>query len=188
MIFDMMTMRTKPCAEILHLYPHEYLSIRGDFLYNRAIGRCGLVRCDDRAKRDRDLYREATDGNETAAPQCGQCPKFARQRADENRDAALYRCGERGRTTADPDRDSPTRSCDRATPNPSNASQRLGGAYAERRNTAESATLADQRPATRSDLTLSPASGTCRTKPDRGANAPIWPGYLSSATLEVQCL
>jgi hypothetical protein len=138
-------------------------------------GQFGVACCVDLAGCDGNLCRESTDGNERTDPQRGQRRKFARWCSERSRDAALYRCGERGSEAPDPDQESPACSCDRETTIPGYASQRPGGAFVARRNTAESATLADQNPATLLVLSLFP-HGNCITDQRRRANAPIWQG------------
>lgn len=155
---DTIRVRTMPSAALPQTCPLGNLSFRGDFLLTLAkiwynlVNRFGLVRYDDCVKRDRNLPHVGTNGNKTAG--CGQCPTFAWGCAGKSRDTALYSRGERDGTTVDPDRDSPTRSCDRDTTKPGNACLRPGGAYTERWNAAESATPVAQRSTARHELTL----------------------------------
>jgi hypothetical protein len=154
--------------------------------YNAGSGRFGLASCDDPAWKYRNLRRESTDGNETAAPQesCGQCSKFARWCAGEDRDTALYRRGERGGPPPTRNRINPSCSCDLASKTPGHASQRPGWAFGESRREAESATLADENPATRTLFVLAPIASAgalpYRCKPT-GGNAQIWQGCALSA-------
>jgi hypothetical protein len=182
--FGKILLRTKPSAALPQTRPRgSFSSVGGDFSYNLLHGHCGLVRCDDHAKRFRNSPRGATDGNKTAAPQ-GQRSTFARLCAERSRYAPRYRRGDRG-GNSDPDRDSPTRSSRLAK---SKSEQRKPATRWVIRRKAQpvEANPADQRPADRFDLNQS-LLGTCGTKTDRGPNDPIWPGSALRLSASIPC-
>jgi hypothetical protein len=167
----------------------KHLSPSMRLFYNGASGRFGLASCTARAKRDRNFRRESTDGNEKADSHCDQRCKFARWCAGGSQDAALYRCGERGRKAPDQDQYSPDCSCDRESTNPGNASQRPGWAFTARCDAAESATPADQKPAVWFFLSqvlvflFTSILGRCITNAGRWVNAQVWQGFALNQKL-----